>query len=103
MLRSFNYAAHIALAHVTAERPMDLEALEPHARQWEQVARRAFLEAYVATAAEAGLYPPWNEMKGLLELLVLEKALYELRYELTSRPEWAWVPLLGLRDLALSD
>jgi maltose alpha-D-glucosyltransferase/alpha-amylase len=100
MLRSFNYATYMALAHVTAERPMDMEALEPHARQWEQVARRAFLEAYVATTAEAGLYPPWNEMEGLLELLVLEKALYELRYELTSRPEWAWVPLLGLRDLA---
>jgi maltose alpha-D-glucosyltransferase/alpha-amylase len=100
MLRSFNYAAHTALARVTAERPADLEVLEPHARQWEQTARRAFLGAYASTAVEAGLYPSWDEMGGLLDLLVLEKALYELRYELTSRPEWARIPLLGLRELA---
>jgi len=99
MLRSFNYAAYSALARVTAERPADRAVLEPHARQWEQVARRVFLEAYVSTAAEAGLYPSWDEMRGLLELLVLEKALYELRYELTSRPDWALIPLLGLREL----
>jgi maltose alpha-D-glucosyltransferase/alpha-amylase len=99
MLRSFNYVAYTALMRVTTERPADLAALEPHARQWEQTARRAFLEAYASTAAEAGLYPSWDEMQGLLGLLVLEKALYELRYELTSRPEWVRIPLLGLREL----
>jgi len=102
MLRSFNYAAHIALANVTAERPGDLAVLEPLARQWEQLARGAFIDAYTSTAVEAGLYPSWDEMGGLLELLVLEKALYELRYELTSRPEWVRIPLLGLRALAAS-
>jgi maltose alpha-D-glucosyltransferase/alpha-amylase len=99
MLRSFNYAAYAALTRVTAERPDDRAVLEPYARQWEQVARAAFLDAYAATAAGAGLYPSWDEMQDLLELLVLEKALYELRYELTSRPDWAHIPLLGLREL----
>ncbi len=99
MLRSFNYAAYSALARVTAERPADRAALEPHARQWEQETRRAFLYAYSSTAIKAGLYPAWEEMRGLLELLELEKALYELRYELTNRPEWALIPLLGLREL----
>jgi maltose alpha-D-glucosyltransferase/alpha-amylase len=99
MLRSFNYAAYSALARVTAERPADREVLEPHARQWEQETRRAFLDVYSSTAIKAGLYPVWEEMRGLLELLELEKALYELRYELTNRPEWALIPLLGLREL----
>lgn len=102
MLRSFNYAAYSALARVTAERPEDRAVLEPHARQWEQETRRAFLDAYIATAVKAGLYPGWEEMRGLLELLVLEKALYELRYELMNRPVWALIPLLGLRELVLS-
>jgi maltose alpha-D-glucosyltransferase/alpha-amylase len=102
MLRSFNYAAYSALARVTTDRPGDRAALEPHARRWEQETRRAFLDAYASTAVKAGLYPSWDEMRGLLELLVLEKALYELRYELTNRPEWALIPLLGLRELVLS-
>jgi maltose alpha-D-glucosyltransferase/alpha-amylase len=99
MLRSFNYAAYAALTRVTAERPDDRAVLEPYARQWEQVARAAFLDAYAATATGAGLYPSWDEMQDLLGLLVLEKALYELRYELTSRPDWVLIPLLGLREL----
>jgi maltose alpha-D-glucosyltransferase / alpha-amylase len=100
MLRSFNYATHTALVHATAERPTDLAALEPHAREWEHATRAAFLEAYAATAVAAGLYPSWEEMQGLVDLLIFEKALYELRYELMSRPEWVRVPLLGLRELA---
>jgi maltose alpha-D-glucosyltransferase / alpha-amylase len=102
MLRSFNYVTYTALARLTAERPGDRAVLEPHARHWEREARHAFLEAYAASATAAGLYPAWAEMHGLLDLLLIEKALYELRYELTSRPDWALIPLLGLNELIRS-
>jgi len=42
------------------------------------------------------LYSSWQEARSLLNLFVLEKALYELRYELTSRPAWTRIPLRGI-------
>jgi len=39
-------------------------------------------------------------MRAMLDLFVLEKALYELRYELGNRPEWAAIPLQGILALA---
>ncbi len=103
MVRSFNYAAYAALLHATAERPEDFPAFEPLVQQWEAEARRTFLEAYVRTTRGAGLYGAWKEMRGLLRLLLFEKAFYELRYELNNRPEWVRIPLRGLLQLAGED
>ena len=57
--------------------------------------RAAFLEAYRLTTATGALYRSFEEHAGLLELFELEKALYELRYELDNRPDWVRVPLRG--------
>jgi maltose alpha-D-glucosyltransferase / alpha-amylase len=56
--------------------------------------RNAFLAAYDETAQGAALTPG----QGLLGLFELEKALYELRYELTNRPTWAAIPLQGILE-----
>jgi len=99
MLRSFNYAAHTALAHATAERPADLAKFEPLVRDWETEAGRVFLAAYDETAPGSGLFAPDASLRGLLDLFLLEKALYEVRYELDARPDWVAIPLHGILSL----
>jgi len=72
--------------------------LAPLARSWESEARTAFLSAYDAAASEAALYEGLQPGQGLLGLFELEKALYELRYEIGNRPTWVGIPLQGILD-----
>ncbi|MDH3212733.1 MAG: maltose alpha-D-glucosyltransferase [Myxococcales bacterium] len=103
MLRSFDYAAHTALFG-SVERGMlreeDVPALLPWARFWRQWASAAFLRAYLPPVQEAGLVPGGHdELAPLLRLLLLDKAVYELGYELNNRPAWVRVPIRGILDL----
>jgi maltose alpha-D-glucosyltransferase/alpha-amylase len=95
MLRSFSYAAAGALAK-TAESPDDLNRLGPLASDWEAQTRSAFLTAYAETAKTAKIYARHEDMEALLAFFELEKALYELRYELNNRPDWVGTPLAGI-------
>jgi maltose alpha-D-glucosyltransferase/alpha-amylase len=81
-------------------RPEDVERLEPWARLWYGSVAAAFLRGYLAAAA-AGRFLPSSreELVLLLDVLLLEKALYELGYELNNRPDWALLPLSGIRQL----
>jgi len=99
MLRSFSYVQHSALRNV-AHNEAEVARLAPLARAWETAVRAAFLSAYDAAASEANLYGPEALQAGigLLGLFELEKALYELRYELGNRPGWAGIPLQGILD-----
>jgi maltose alpha-D-glucosyltransferase/alpha-amylase len=102
MLRSFNYARHAALLHV-GHSPEAAERLAPVARAWENEVRGAFLHAYGDEAVKGGAFSAsaqFDAARGLLELFELEKALYELRYELQNRPDWVAVPLAGIAALA---
>jgi maltose alpha-D-glucosyltransferase/alpha-amylase len=99
MLRSFSYVQHSALRNV-AHNDAEGVRLAPLARAWEVEVRAAFLSAYHAAARDAKLYVPeaLQAGSGLLGLFELEKALYELRYELGNRPGWAGIPLQGILD-----
>jgi maltose alpha-D-glucosyltransferase/alpha-amylase len=96
MLRSFDYAQASALFEAIAQRPDDIARLEPLARAWESEVRRVFLEAYEQASAGGVLYRDFADMRGLIALFEMEKAFYELRYELDNRPEWVAIPLRGL-------
>jgi maltose alpha-D-glucosyltransferase/alpha-amylase len=101
MLRSFNYARHAAVL-AAARAPDEAEKLQPAASAWETAAREAFLEAYAAAALAAGLYgdrAQFDATRSLRDMFELEKALYELRYELSNRPDWVAVPLAGIAAL----
>jgi maltose alpha-D-glucosyltransferase/alpha-amylase len=98
MLRSFDYARWTALRHA-ADGGKDLTVLEPLATQWEREVRRTFIAAYEEATRESGLYADFLETRDLLELAELEKALYELRYELGNRPDWVTIPLRGILSL----
>jgi maltose alpha-D-glucosyltransferase / alpha-amylase len=87
MLRSFNYARWSALRRV-AQSPDEAERLAAPAIAWERATRDAFLAGY-GDAVDTEL----------LALFELEKALYELRYELNNRADWAQVPLHGVLAL----
>jgi maltose alpha-D-glucosyltransferase/alpha-amylase len=104
MLRSFSYAAYSGLIRVLIRRPGDADRLEPWARLWEQSVCGAFLRAYRLTMKGSGslLVPPAAEpFEQLLEIYVLDKALYELMYELNNRPAWVRIPLAGILALPL--
>jgi maltose alpha-D-glucosyltransferase/alpha-amylase len=97
MLRSFSYAALTGLSAAAATLPDNPERLTPSADAWERWAADAFLRAYMDTARTASFLPARaDDLETLLQAFVLDKALYELGYELNSRPDWVHIPLRGL-------
>jgi maltose alpha-D-glucosyltransferase/alpha-amylase len=102
MLRSLGYAAYAGLVGYTARRPEDWERLEPWARLWERSTGAEFLRAYRAAALGASFLPPANaNLRKLLAIHLLDKALNELSYELNNRPAWVRIPLTGILSLPL--
>jgi maltose alpha-D-glucosyltransferase/alpha-amylase len=100
MLRSFSYASLTALGAATAVRPEAHERLAPWADYWEEWVSAAFLRAYLAAVGAADFLPSAsNDLDTLLQAFVLDKALYELGYELNNRPDWVHIPLTGLLRL----
>jgi maltose alpha-D-glucosyltransferase / alpha-amylase len=99
MLRSFEYAALSGLR--TGDfRPEQLPTLKPLARAWVFWVSVAFLESYLEASRSGGFLPnDLEELKNLLNLYLLEKVVYELRYELNNRPDWVSVPIQGISEL----
>ena len=101
MLRSFDYAAYAGLFAFTQDRPNDFTGLAPWAELWRRGVSAAFLRSYRATAANAAFLPDNPEaFSALLDAFVLNKAFYELVYELNNRPDWVRIPLQGILALA---
>ena len=100
MLRSFGYAALTGLGAAAQNRPEGLERLQPWADLWESWIGAIFLRAYLTATRGAGFLPGSERaVSTLLRAYVLDKALYELGYELNNRPEWVHIPLTGLLRL----
>jgi predicted trehalose synthase len=89
MLRSFAYAASAS----------ELLRSVPSPAGWEETARTAFLDAYFE-AVDSNLLPAGQAaISKLLSIFELEKAVYELRYELNNRPDWVPIPVAGIARL----
>ncbi len=103
MLRSFHYAAYAALLGTPAGRtvrPEDLPTLEPWAFYWYVHSSAVFLSDYLRTGGQGAWMPRGQaELQLLLEAYLLEKAIYELGYELNNRPDWLRIPVRGILDL----
>lgn len=101
MLRSFSYAAHSALVKFLLIQECTAEIrLRAWARLWENAACGEFLHAYRTTiSADPTLLPSHERAQALLAAYVLEKALYELLYELNNRPTWLRIPLAGILSI----
>jgi maltokinase len=89
MLRSFAYAASA----------IELQTGTPAPEDWEQRAREAFLGGYLHTVDPLLLPPGQSATEQLLAIFELEKAVYELRYELNNRPDWVKIPVAGILRL----
>ncbi|RXH57207.1 maltose alpha-D-glucosyltransferase [Granulicella sibirica] len=104
MLRSFSYAAAAGLEAYSQRHPdsgRGGRSLEPWARLWQNAISTEFLKAWqTSISANSALMPDAVQAQKLLEAFLLEKALYELLYELNNRPAWVRIPLAGI--LALS-
>ena len=101
MLRSFHYASH-ALLHGphTGVRTEDSEAAGSAAAFWSRWVSVSFLRGYVAESGNAPHLPATREeLQVLLDVQMLEKALYEITYELNNRPDWLSIPLRGVLEL----
>jgi maltose alpha-D-glucosyltransferase/alpha-amylase len=103
MLRSFDYACHSALedqfANVVVQTE-DYSLLDYWVRFWVTWTSVAFLRSYLSVSGEAAFVPkPHDAIQTLLDVYLLEKALYELQYELNNRPDWAHIPLKGILRL----
>ncbi|MCR4425642.1 MAG: hypothetical protein NUW23_05545 [Firmicutes bacterium] len=99
MLRSLNYAAESAILSLGTDEPR-MDAARAAAFGWEASARRAFLTGYFGGLEQTGnarLVPAGAARDLILHLFELEKALYELRYEINNRPDWVMIPLRGVK------
>ena len=96
MLRSISYAAQATLARFS-DAQGDTAALAAGVAGWERLAVNAFLAAYEEAAAGLEAIPAAAPARrAMVALFEIEKALYELRYELANRPDWVLLPVRGL-------
>ena len=95
MLRSLEYAALAAWS----EREDPDGKLETWTRKLIYWCEAVFRSGYFETAEEGGFLPEPASRRLYLWAYVLDKALYEIRYELNHRPTWTWLPLMGLKRL----
>jgi maltose alpha-D-glucosyltransferase/alpha-amylase len=96
MMRSLNYAAHATLSKL-ADVKTDRGTLATALGEWERLSTATFLDAY--DRAAVGLVSIPSDLsirREMIRLFTIEKALYELRYELANRPEWVQLPIRGL-------
>lgn len=94
MMRSFHYAAFGKIMLNENYREQDIEILEKWAEQWQHYVSRFYLGAYLERMGMGRKLSYENDV--LIRTYILEKAVYELGYELNSRPDWVIIPLRGI-------
>jgi len=97
MLRSFSYAAQTKRGKSVLQAAEDKEISEQWLSLWERWVTTAFVQSYLAEAGREPFVPGnFKDILLLLQAFVLDKAFYELAYELNNRPEWVYIPLKGI-------
>jgi maltose alpha-D-glucosyltransferase / alpha-amylase len=92
--RSIDYAASAALRRMTDITPDEHARLIEDVRRWSAILTETYLDAYRSAVADSELWPQDPEAaEDLLEFFLLEKAFYEIEYEISNRPGWTAIPL----------
>jgi len=100
MIRSFHYAAYGSLFLDNQIRKEDIATLIPFVEQWYHYMSGYFMKAYLKTVTGAAFIPNnTDDLEVLLQTFLLQKAIYELNYELNNRPDWVIVPLRGIKSI----
>jgi maltose alpha-D-glucosyltransferase/alpha-amylase len=104
MIRSFHYAAYGSLVLDNHIRKEDFSKLIPFVDQWYHYMSGFFMKAYLETVEGSPFIPKNKEdLETLMTTFLLEKAIYELNYELNNRPGWVMIPLRGIKTLMKKD
>jgi maltose alpha-D-glucosyltransferase/alpha-amylase len=104
MLRSFHYAAFAPILGEDKMKTEDAGTMSRWAESWNRWVTDRFLSTYFQTARTGSFLPQTEEeTKTILRLHLLEKAIYELGYELNNRPTWVGIPLQGISNLLQDD
>jgi maltose alpha-D-glucosyltransferase/alpha-amylase len=100
MIRSFHYAAYGGLFLNDQMRKEDIIKLTPFAEQWYHYMSGFFMKAYLDTVKGSAFIPNNKEdLDILMTTFLLEKAIYEVNYELNNRPDWLIIPLRGIKAI----
>ncbi|MBS1687934.1 MAG: maltose alpha-D-glucosyltransferase [Bacteroidetes bacterium] len=100
MIRSFHYAAYGSLFLNNSLHKEDIKKLVPYVEQWQHYMSGLYLQSYLHTVKDSMLVPKEKEdMQIMLQTYILEKAIYELNYELNNRPDWVIIPLRGIKAI----
>jgi maltose alpha-D-glucosyltransferase/alpha-amylase len=100
MIRSFHYASYASLFHDNQIRKEDIPVLRPFVEQWYHYMSGFFMKSYLDTVNGYAFIPKNKEdLDILMTTFLLEKAIYELNYELNNRPDWVIIPLRGIKAL----
>jgi maltose alpha-D-glucosyltransferase/alpha-amylase len=103
MIRSYEYAVAFSVRHGPM-RSEDVPALLPWARLWQRWASASFLRGYLDAVGDAAYLPKGTDgFAAMLDFYLLDKAIYELRYELNNRPEWVGIPLEAIRRRVVAE
>jgi maltose alpha-D-glucosyltransferase/alpha-amylase len=96
MMRSFDYAAHTGMTSAIAG-GSDKQLASHFAQLWREWVCATFLRAYLETCACVHLVPTdRRDAAVLLDAFLLDKAVYELGYEINNRPDWVGIPIAGI-------
>jgi maltose alpha-D-glucosyltransferase / alpha-amylase len=97
MIRSFDYASYTAVRQLAEARPAAAARMTQLAEAWRQRAVDGFRAAYRKTMRGCAAYPASKiQARNMLAFFILEKAVYEVSYELANRPGWVDIPLNGV-------
>ncbi len=100
MLRSFSYAAFVALDSLNKEAPGIAKLLKPFANAWIRIVSETFYERYLHELQNSGLvYASEKDNHQLLDFFMFQKAIYEFDYEYHNRPQWTQIPMQGIQEL----
>jgi maltose alpha-D-glucosyltransferase/alpha-amylase len=104
MIRSFHYAVSQQFLSYTEQRPEDHDVLAQWIDVWYGYVAGTFLSSYLETVDGAACIPADADARvRLISIFLLEKAVYEVAYELNNRPDWLSIPVRGLEHVLSSN
>lgn len=100
MIRSFHYAVCAKLYFSKETKGIDPLRMQKAADRWYKLITDAYIDSYMHTMGNiSAIFGSRTELNFLLQLHLLEKAVYELGYELNGRPDWIRIPLKGIQHV----
>jgi trehalose synthase-fused probable maltokinase len=93
MMRSYDYAAAVELRNWAQPGDADYERMRRYGEAWAQLNRSVFWNAYLDEMGDGQVIPAGDDALRMRRVFEMQKAVYEVGYELGHRPEWLDIPI----------